>query len=402
MPPPIHETTAEPLPISPSATQSRQTVDICIIGAGVIGLALARELSVRFPSRDILVLEQQSGVGQETSSRNSEVIHAGLYYPPGSNKARLCIRGQALLYDYCLQYNIPFRRIGKLIVAQAGETSQLQTIAERALACGVSNLRPMSAQEITQLEPAVRAESALWSPGTGIIDSHSYMSKLRQQTESAGNVVAIRSGFLQARACDGASSGFDVEVSVEGDAATFGLHCRILINSAGLAACRVAAQIDGVSAKSIPEISMIKGNYFSLSGRSPFSHLIYPVPDPAHRGLGVHATLDLGGQCRFGPDIEPVSTVDYQVNEARKPAFAEAIRRYYPALDESRLHPDYSGIRTRLVVSDIGQADFMIQNESEHGCPGLIQLFGMESPGLTASLAIAEEVSEQLQTLQLL
>jgi L-2-hydroxyglutarate oxidase LhgO len=375
MQPPTHVMTVELPHIN---EQSRYEVDICVIGAGVIGLALARQLSASFPSCEIVVLEQQAGIGQETSSRNSEVIHAGLYYPPGSNKARLCVRGQALLYDYCMQHNIPCRRIGKLIVAQRGEEHQLQQIAERALACGVNNLRLMSAHQIKRLEPAVQAECALWSPGTGIIDSHSFMVSLRQYIESTGNVVATRSRFLRAQPCDNLTPGFDVDVETEGDSELVRLHCRVLINSAGLSA-------------------LIKGNYFSLSGRSPFAHLIYPVPDSAHRGLGVHATLDLAGQCRFGPDIEPVGVIDYRVDEARKPLFVEAIRRYYPALDESRLHPDYSGIRTRLMINDGEAADFMIQGHTDHGCPGLIQLFGIESPGLTASLAIAEEVSEQLK-----
>lgn len=391
--------------------QPGNSVDICIIGAGVVGLALARMLSLHFPSHEILVLERNAGVGQETSSRNSEVIHAGLYYAPTSNKARLCLRGHALLYDYCLNYNIPYRRIGKLIVAQHGEESQLLKIADRALACGVSHLIAMTKDDVKKMEPLLRAEAALWSPATGIVDSHRLMQSLRQQFEDAGHIVATRSIFRQARGRYGQQPGFDVDIGVEGDSETFSLQCRVLINCAGIAATEVAKRIDGVDTRTIPAISLIKGNYFSLSGRSPFSHLIYPVPDPAHRGLGIHATLDLGGQCRFGPDIEAIdcvdsldsiNSIDYRVNEQRKGFFTEAIRQYYPQLDESRLHPDYSGIRTRLMKTDNNQADFVIQGHEEHGCSGLIQLFGIESPGLTASLAIAEEISEQLKTLQLL
>lgn len=368
-------------------------------------------LSLHFPHHDILVLERNAGVGEETSSRNSEVIHAGLYYAPGSNKARLCLRGHTLLYDYCRNYNIPYRRIGKLIVAQHGEESQLQKIADRALACGVSNLTAMTKDDIKKMEPLLHAEAALWSPATGIVDSHRLMQSLRQQFEDAGHIVATRSIFRQARRRYGQEPGFDVDIGIEGDSETFSLQCRVLINCAGIAATEVAKRIEGVDTPTIPAISLIKGNYFSLSGGSPFSHLIYPVPDPAHRGLGIHATLDLSGQCRFGPDIEAIdcgdsfdasNCIDYRVNEQRKGFFTEAIRQYYPQLDESRLHPDYSGIRTRLIMPGSNQADFVIQGHDEHGCSGLIQLFGIESPGLTASLAIAEQISEQLKTLQLL
>lgn len=344
----------------------------------------------------MVVLEQNAGIGQETSSRNSEVIHAGLYYPPGSLKSRLCVRGNALLYEYCAQHDIPHQRLGKLIVAQAGEEAALANLQSTAQSCGVESLTYLNEAEVSKLEPRLRATAVLWSPDTGIIDSHALMQRLQQEAEHNGTLIAPHSRFLAAH-CQGPGV-FDVDVDAGheagGDSEPYRLRCRMLINCAGLAAHQVADTISGIDKSLIPDLHLVKGHYFSLSGRSPFRHLIYPVPDASQRGLGIHATLDLAGQCRFGPDIEPVSAVDYAVDESRKGAFADAIRRYFPALDESRLHADYAGIRPRLGSA---YADFMIQDEYVHGCPGLIQLFGIESPGLTASLALAELVTLKLQ-----
>ncbi|HDZ09757.1 hypothetical protein LCGC14_0020040 [marine sediment metagenome] len=370
----------------------RQPFDICIVGAGIMGLALARHLSAHWPKASVLVLEQNAGTGQETSSRNSEVIHAGLYYPPGSLKARLCVRGNALLYDYCARHDIPHQRIGKLIVAQPGEEAALDQLQTSAQACGVESLTPMSHQDMTRLEPHLQASAALWSPDTGIIDSHALMHRLQHEAELNGALVATNSRLLRAD-CQGPGI-FDVDVEATGEEAPFRLRSRMLINCAGLSANQVAASIGGIDQSLIPALHLVKGHYFALSGRSPFRHLIYPVPDSRHRGLGIHATLDMAGQCRFGPDIEPVSSVDYRVDESRRATFAEAIRTYYPALDETRLQTAYAGIRPRLGSA---YADFMIQDEYVHGCPGLIQLFGIESPGLTASLALAELVTLKLQ-----
>jgi len=380
----------------PVNTPPRHAFDICIVGAGITGLALARSLSARWPKASIVLLEQHDGIGQETSSRNSEVIHAGLYYPPGSLKARLCVRGSALLYGYCAEHDIPHRRIGKLIVAQPGEEPALEQVQACALACGVDSLTMLSRQDVTKLEPQLQASAALWSPDTGIVDSHVLMQRLQHEAESHGVLIATRSRFRQAE-CQSPGV-FDVEVEFDNqdNAARelFHIRSRILINCAGLSAGRVAASIGNIDKQLIPETHLVKGNYFALSGRAPFRHLVYPVPDPGLRGLGIHATLDMAGQCRFGPDIEPVTTINYTVDESRRAAFAQAIRTYYPALDERRLQPAYSGIRPRLGAAF---ADFMIQDEYVHGCPGLVQLFGIESPGLTASLALAELVTLKLQ-----
>jgi L-2-hydroxyglutarate oxidase LhgO len=381
---------------APINAVSRQAFDVCIIGAGVVGLSLARALSARWPSASILVLEQNADVGQETSSRNSEVIHAGLYYPPESLKARLCIRGNQLLYDYCEQHRIPHQRLGKLIVAQAGEESALERLQTSAQGCGIDSLSYLSGPQISRLEPRLRAAAALWSPNTGIVDSHALMQQLRQEAESDGALIVPHSRFLRA-SCQGPGV-FDIDVDAGGqsggDNEPFRLRSRILINCAGLCAQQVAGNIGGIDQTLIPALHLVKGHYFALSGRSPFRHLIYPVPDPSQRGLGIHATLDLAGQCRFGPDIEVITAVDYRVDETRRSAFADAIRTYFPELDETRLHAAYAGIRPRLGSA---YADFMVQDEYVHGCPGLIQLFGIESPGLTASLALAELVTLKLQ-----
>lgn len=381
------------VPLPSDQTTAGDSVDICIVGAGVIGLALARELVSAFPSRQIVVLEQHSHIGMETSSHNSEVIHAGIYYAPGSLKAQCCVRGKELLYDYCNTLSIPYKRTGKLIVANRTEQSALEAILQRAHANGVNTLQFIEKDQIAAMEPNVHADIALWSPETGIIDSHDYMQHLLREAQSGGVVLACRTKLLQTQATD--QDGF--ELRLQSGAEELTLRTRVLINCAGLHAVSVAGAIDGLDPACIPHIQFIKGSYMRLSGKSPFTHLIYPVPDPAYRGLGIHATLDLGGQCRFGPDIEAVNSLDLSVDPARIPLFEKEIRRYYPELDAQRLHTDYAGIRPRLITNNGEPADFLIQNADKHRISGLWQLFGMESPGLTASLAVAELVASEIR-----
>ena len=381
------------VPLPSDQTTAGDSVDICIVGAGVIGLALARELVSAFPSRQIVVLEQHSHIGMETSSHNSEVIHAGIYYAPGSLKARCCVRGKELLYDYCNTLSIPYKRTGKLIVANRTEQSALEAILQRAQANGVNTLQFIEKDQIAAMEPNVHADIALWSPETGIIDSHDYMQHLLREAQSGGVVLACRTKLLQTQVTD--QDGF--ELRLQSGAEELTLRTRVLINCAGLHAVSVAGAIDGLDPACIPHIQFIKGSYMRLSGKSPFTHLIYPAPDPAYRGLGIHATLDLGGQCRFGPDIEAVNSLDLSVDPARIPLFEKEIRRYYPELDAQRLHTDYAGIRPRLITNNGEPADFLIQNADKHRISGLWQLFGMESPGLTASLAVAELVASEIR-----
>ena len=380
-------------PLPSDQTTAGDSVDICIVGAGVIGLALARELVSAFPSRQIVVLEQHSHIGMETSSHNSEVIHAGIYYAPGSLKARCCVRGKELLYDYCNTLSIPYKRTGKLIVANRTEQSALEAILQRAHANGVNTLQFIEKDQIAAMEPNVHADIALCSPETGIIDSHDYMQHLLREAQSGGVVLACRTKLLNSKVTD--QDGF--ELRLQSGAEELTLRTRVLINCAGLHAVSVAGAIDGLDPACIPHIQFIKGSYMRLSGKSPFTHLIYPAPDPAYRGLGIHATLDLGGQCRFGPDIEAVNSLDLSVDPARIPLFEKEIRRYYPELDAQRLHTDYAGIRPRLITNNGEPADFLIQNADKHRISGLWQLFGMESPGLTASLAVAELVASEIR-----
>ena len=389
---PIPAVSEAPLPSDQTAAVD--SVDICIVGAGVIGLALARELVSVFPFRQIVMLEQHSHVGMETSSHNSEVIHAGIYYAPGSLKARCCVRGKELLYDYCNALSIPHKRTGKLIVANRSEQTALEAILQRAQANGVNTLQFIEKDQIAAMEPNVHADIALWSPETGIIDSHDYMQHLLREAQSGGVVLACRTKLLHSNV-DNQYGGF--ELTLQSGAEELTLRTRVLINCAGLHAVSVAGAIDGLDPACIPHVQFIKGSYMRLSGKSPFTHLIYPVPDPAYRGLGIHATLDLGGQCRFGPDIEAVDSLDLSVDPARIPLFEKEIRRYYPALDAQRLHTDYAGIRPRLITSNGEPADFLIQNADTHHVSGLWQLFGMESPGLTASLAVAELVASEIR-----
>jgi L-2-hydroxyglutarate oxidase LhgO len=360
-------------------------VECVVIGAGVIGLAVARRLARA--GREVIVLEAAEGIGTATSSRNSEVIHAGIYYPAGSLMARMCVSGKRALYQYCSDHGVPHRNCGKLIVGTTTtETAKLQSIRAHAEANGVLDLQALSGDAARALEPALNCDAALLSPSTGIIDSHAFMLALRGDAEDAGAAFAFHTPLLHARA---AADRIELDA---GGSAPISLECRLLVNAAGLGAAAVARGIDGMPIDLIPPAYLAKGNYFSCSARAPFSHLIYPVPEPG--GLGVHLTLDMAGQARFGPDVEWVDTIDYAVDPARADRFYPAIRRYWPTLPDGALMPSYSGIRPKIVPPAVAVQDFLIQGPHDHGVDGLINLFGIESPGLTSSLAIADHVGE--------
>jgi L-2-hydroxyglutarate oxidase LhgO len=360
-------------------------LECVVVGAGVVGLAIARRLALA--GLEVVVLEAAEGIGTVTSSRNSEVIHAGIYYPAGSLMARMCVAGKRALYDYCRDHGIPHRNCGKLIVATTpSEAERLQSIKAHAEVNGVGDLQTLSGAAARELEPALNCDAALLSPSTGIIDSHAFMLALRGDAEAAGAAFAFHAPLEHAKA---AADGIELDVGGE---APITLECRLLVNAAGLGATAVARGIDGMPIELIPPAYLAKGNYFSCSARAPFSHLIYPVPEPG--GLGVHLTLDLAGQARFGPDVEWVDTVDYAVDPARAELFYPAIRRYWPDLPDGALMPSYSGIRPKIVPPAVARQDFMIQGPRDHGVDGLINLFGIESPGLTSSLAIADYVGE--------
>jgi len=367
-------------------------VDAVVVGAGVVGLAVARQLAAH--GLETLVLEATSGIGNGISSRNSEVIHAGLYDLPTSAKARLCVAGREQLYPYCESRGVPHRRCGKLVVAtSAAQIEALQRIAERASANGVAGLRWLTGAEARALEPALRCEAALLSSVTGIIDSHALMLAYLGDFERAGGALALRSPLERARVASGG-----LELQVGGEVASE-LATGVLVNAAGLDAPALAERIEGLAPTLLPRPRFAKGNYFALSGRSPFSRLIYPVPEPG--GLGVHLTLDLAGQARFGPDVEwlaetTTDRIDYAVDSARGDAFYAAIRRYWPGLPDAALAPAYCGVRPKLSGPGEAPADFMLQGPAAHGIAGLVNLFGIESPGLTASLAIADEVARLL------
>jgi L-2-hydroxyglutarate oxidase LhgO len=336
---------------------------------------------------EVLVIESAEGIGTGTSSRNSEVIHAGIYYPAGSLMARLCVEGRAALYAYCRERRVPHKRCGKLIVATTeAEASQLANIAVRAAANGVDDIQRLSAAEARGLEPNLACAAALLSPSTGILDSHSYMVSLQGEAEEAGAIFAFHSPFLSA-ALD--PQGFVVDVG--GREATR-IRSRILINAAGLHAPALARQIDALASEFVPKAYFAKGSYFQLTGRSPFSRLVYPAPVPG--GLGVHLTLDLQGAARFGPDVEWVDKINYDVEPGRAASFYAAIRRYWPALPDGALEPAYSGVRPKIVGPGSPPQDFLVQGPGSHGVNGLINLFGVESPGLTASLALGDMVKD--------
>jgi L-2-hydroxyglutarate oxidase LhgO len=364
-----------------------EVVDTIVIGAGVVGLAVARRLALA--GHEVLILEAQATFGTQTSAHNSEVIHAGLYYPTGSHKLSLCVRGKELLYRYCAERAIPYRRLGKLLIANdKSELATLNSYSQRATSNGVP-LEPLTAADVRRLEPAVRAIAGLYSESTGIIDSHQLMLALLADAEQAGAMLVTHTPVVAGKVeSDG------ILLRTGGDE-PFELRCRILINSAGLYAQELARRLEGFPSERVPPTFYAKGHYFTLSGRAPFQHLVYPMPD--HAGLGIHVTLDLGGQCKFGPDVSgwPVSP-DYSFEAGLEDKFYRAIRRYYPDLPDGSLQPGYTGIRPKVTGPTQAAGDFMIQGLDAHGVSGLVNLFGIESPGLTSCLAIAEKVVEEL------
>ncbi len=364
-----------------------EDIDCAIIGAGVIGLAIARKLTSI--GREVIILESAEAIGTGISSRNSEVIHGGIYYPRDSLKRRLCIRGRDMLYAYCAKHGIDHRRCGKIIVAtDESQVGDLEALIEKGLANGVDDLERLSADRAIAMEPELHCVAALWSPSTGIIDSHSLMLSLLGNAEDNGAMIALNSPVTGGRVSDG---GITLNV---GGADPMELFCRNVFNCSGLEAQNVATSIQGMPDSLVPARYLAKGSYFYLSTPPPFSHLVYPMPTSA--SLGMHYTLDMGGQARFGPDLEWVDEIEYSVNPERATSFIKAIRRYWPNIADGSISPGYSGIRPKLQAPGEEACDFLIQDYNIHGIKGLINLFGIESPGLTSSLAIAEDVSEMV------
>ncbi len=367
-------------------------VDAVVVGAGAVGLATGRALAQR--GLETLVIEAEHAIGTGVSSRNSEVIHAGLYYPAGSLKARLCVQGRRQLYEFCAIHGVPHRRCGKLVVATDGaQLAGLDQLMHKAHTNGVDDLQRLSVAQAAALEPALACTGAILSPSTGIIDSHAYMLALQGDLQAAGGHVALSSPVLQVD-CGGTDHVLHV-----GGHEPMTLAAGIVVNSAGLWAPRLARATRGLSALLVPDAHFSKGNYYALSGRAPFSRLIYPLPQDAW--LGVHLTLDLGGQARFGPDAqwlpdEVTPPLDYSVDPSRAQGFYADVRRYWPGLPDGALQPAYSGIRPKIHAPHEPAPDFMVQGPDAHGVPGLVNLFGIESPGLTASLALADEVLSRL------
>lgn len=367
-----------------------ERVDAVVVGAGVIGLAVARALAQR--GQETIVLEREAAIGTGTSSRNSEVIHAGLYYPQGSWKARLCVQGRHRLYQYAAERGIEHRRCGKLVVATAqAQLAALQGVVDAAARNGVTDLEWLDAHQARALEPRLACVAAVWSPSTGVIDSHGYMLALLADLEAAGGAVAYASPVerVQCR-----PQGHVVDV---GGASPMSLETGVVVNAAGLWAPSLAARFQGLAPQHVPQAHFAKGSYYAFSGRAPFSRLIYPVPEAA--GLGVHLTLDLAGQARFGPDVEWVvpdaqGQLDYRVDPARADSFYAEIRRYWPELPDGSLQPAYSGVRPKIQAPGEPARDFRLQGPAEHGHAGLVNLFGIESPGLTAALALADAAAD--------
>ena len=360
-------------------------VECVVVGAGVIGLAVARALARA--GREVVILEAEDAIGTHTSSRSSEVIHAGIYYPKGSLKARACVEGRKRLYAYCDEHGVPYRRCGKLIVAASeAQIPELKAIQRRAHDNGVADVAEIPAAAAKAMEPALRCVAALHSPSTGIIDSHALMLAYLGDAETAGAMLALKSPLKRVSFTD---HGFELQVEETR------IQAKILVNSAGLRAPSIARLIAGFPPERIPRELYAKGNYYSLAGRSPFTRLVYPVPEPG--GLGVHVTMDLAGQARFGPDVEWVDRIDYEVDPRRAERFYAAIRRYWPALPDDALAPGYAGIRPKISGPGEPAADFVIQGAAEHGVAGLVNLYGIESPGLTASLALADDVAALLK-----
>ncbi|MEM7253491.1 MAG: NAD(P)/FAD-dependent oxidoreductase [Pseudomonadota bacterium] len=360
-----------------------EEVDCVVIGAGVVGLACARALAMA--GREVIIVESEDLIGSHTSSRNSEVIHAGIYYPTDSLRAKACVQGKHALYEYCESHGVPYKRVMKVIVAsEESEIPKLRELKQKAADNGVNDLEYLDAAAVTRLEPAVVAKAGLLSPSTGIIDSHSLMVAYLGDAESHGAMLALKSPVLGGRA-----SQRGVVLDIGGDA-PMSIDCRTVINSAGLGAQKVASSIDGVAQTTIPPLHLAKGNYYSMLGKQPFNHLVYPMP--AAGVLGVHVTIDLSGRCRFGPDLEYIDSLNYDVDPTRSQKFYDAVRTYFPELADDSLQPDYCGVRPKLHALGEPQPDFTIHGPEVHGVPGLINMFGIESPGLTASLALADLV----------
>jgi L-2-hydroxyglutarate oxidase LhgO len=363
-----------------------EQVDAVVIGAGVVGLAVGRALALA--GREVMVLESENAIGTGTSSRNSEVIHAGIYYPAGSLKARLCVQGKEMLYAYCAERGVAHQRLGKLIVATSPEQVQdLDGIVAKAAANGVHDLQKLTKAQAQALEPALSCEAALLSPSTGVIDSHGLMLSLQGDMENAGGLLALVSPVERIGVALGTGT-HPIRVTTQDGTE---LACRVLVNAAGLHAVDLARRTEGLDHTRLPKAWYAKGNYFTLAGKAPFSRLIYPVPEKA--GLGVHLTLDLGGQAKFGPDVQWVDEpTDLQVDPRRGDAFYAEVRKYWPDLADGALQAGYAGMRPKISGPHEVSADFMIQGPADHGVPGLVNLLGIESPGLTSSLAIAEQV----------
>ncbi len=362
-------------------------VDCLVIGAGVVGLAIARRFALA--GREVLVLEKESAIGTQVSSRNSEVIHAGIYYPQASLKAQLCVVGKTMLYDYCQGNHIPYKRCGKLLVATSDEQlSRLLQINAQAELNGVNDLKVLELAELKALEPEIEAKAALFSPSTGVLDSHAYMLQLQADLEAQGGQCVFNSEVEFIRQID---EGLELDLN-QGDAL---IKARCCINSAGLNARPLLEKLFAPEDSMLPKAYYAKGSYFSYSGPVPFTHLIYPIPEPG--GLGVHLTLDMQNVSKFGPDVEwldvhDASSIDYAVDPCKKDAFYQAIRKYWPEVNPVKLHADYSGVRPKISAPGTPPADFSIQGPKEHGISGLINLLGIESPGLSSSLAIADYV----------
>jgi L-2-hydroxyglutarate oxidase LhgO len=360
-----------------------------IIGAGVVGLAVARAAALK--GHDVVVAEAAPAIGTGTSSRNSEVIHAGMYYPTGTLRARHCVRGRRMLYEFCASHGVPHRKCGKLIVAaNAGEIAKIESIKAQGEINGVEGLELIGGNAARAMEPELVCAGALHSPETGIIDSHAYMLALRGDIEGAGGAIALNTPMIGA-----ARKGGQWIARFGGrDGSEFAFDA--IANCAGLHAQSVARSIEDYPKTRVPRQVLAKGNYFSYAGRPVFSRLIYPTPIPG--GLGVHVTLDLAGRMRFGPDVEWISHENYSVDPARANIFYDRIRTYWPGLRDGTLSPDYSGIRPKLSGPGEPQGDFLIDAPAQHGRPGLVQMFGIESPGLTSSLSLGDEVASYLES----
>ncbi|HKE44057.1 MAG TPA: NAD(P)/FAD-dependent oxidoreductase [Steroidobacteraceae bacterium] len=372
-----------PEPTLPAA----DSTDVLVVGAGVVGLSVARALALA--GLEVIVVERHKRVGEETSSRNSGVIHSGIYYPTASAKARLCVRGRDLLYAYCAEKGIAHRRCGKIIVAQASETEKLRGLLRQAALNGVTDLTWLDAAQVRELEPQVRADAGLLCPSTGIVDVHEYMTALHGDLEQHRGSVVFDTELVRVQV-----EPTRIHAQLRTGHERSHVNCRWLINAAGLHAVDVLRRIEGFPAARIPQRHFAKGNYFDCAGPSPFRRLVYPMP--ASAGLGIHATLDLAGKVRFGPDVEWIDEIDYAVDAARSSQFYAAIRTYWPSLRDGALTPSYAGVRPKLTGPNEPAADFRIETPREHGVDGIVNLLGIESPGLTASLAIGSQIAGEL------